>query len=336
MSQIERVYSIDQLLRRRLPPGRAELLRRLAVSPATLKRDLVFMKDRLHAPIVWDRVRRGYRYDETGGGPTKFQIPGLWFSRDEISGLLLVRELLSQIQPGYLADQLEPLERRIKELSEASRFGREHIVLRAVPVRPANPEFFERVAAAADRRLRLGITYFGRHRNEESVRIISPRSLICYRGAWYVDAWCDTKNDWRRFALDRIRAVRPMTTPATEREFHPRFDTYGIYAGHVVRTATLHFDAEASRWVADEEWHPRQTRTLLEDGSLILRVPFDNSQELLMDVLRYGKHVVVIEPEDLRQAVISSLEEARAVYDRPDRRPPQSVGSHKTRRAKAL
>ena len=234
MSQIERVYSIDQLLRRRYPLGRVELLRRLAVSPVTLKRDLVLMKDRLHAPIVCDRVRGGYRYDEPGGVPTKFQIPGLWFSRDEIGGLLLVRELLSQLQPGYLADQLEPLERRLNELSEACRFRGEHIVLHAVPVRPTNPEVLERVAVAADRRLRLGITYFGRHRNEESVRIISPRSLICYRGAWYVDAWCDTRNDWRRFAVDRIRAVRPMTTPATEREFPPRFDTYGIYVGHVV------------------------------------------------------------------------------------------------------
>ena len=54
-----------------------------------------------------------------------------------------------------------------------------------------------------------------------------------------------------------------------------------------------------------------------------------------MDVLRYGKHVVVVEPEDLRQAVISSLEEARAVYDFPDGRPPQSVGAQKTRGAKA-
>jgi hypothetical protein len=42
--------------------------------------------------------------------------------------------------------------------------------------------------------------------------------------------------------------------------------------------------------------------------------------------LRYGKHVQVIEPADLRHAVISILDEARAAYKLPDRRPPQSAG----------
>jgi hypothetical protein len=47
-----------------------------------------------------------------------------------------------------------------------------------------------------------------------------------------------------------------------------------------------------------------------------------------MDVMRYGKHVRVIEPEDLRQAVISILDEARAAYELADRRPPQSAAVH--------
>jgi predicted DNA-binding transcriptional regulator YafY len=55
---MERVFSINQMLRRHRPPTKAELLRRLAVSPATLKRHLDFMRDRLGEPIVWDRTRR--------------------------------------------------------------------------------------------------------------------------------------------------------------------------------------------------------------------------------------------------------------------------------------
>jgi proteasome accessory factor C len=335
MSQMERVVSIDRLLRRRSPPGKAELLRSLEVSHATLKRDLAYMKDRLCAPIIWDRTRRGYCYKEPERGQTEFQIPGLWLSPDEIQALLFVRALLGQLQPGYLTDQLEPLGRRLHHLAAESRITSERIVVHPTPLRPVNSEVFGAVAGATIKRQRLGITYFGRHRNEESERIISPQRLIYYRGAWYLDAWCHTKNDWRRFSLDSIRSVRTTTTPAIERKFQSRFDAYGIYAGPATRTATLHFDAQASRWVADEEWHPQQSRTAMEDGSLILRVPFDNPQELLMDVLRYGKHVEVIEPEELREAVISSLDEARAAYETPDRRPPQSVGSDQIRRARA-
>jgi predicted DNA-binding transcriptional regulator YafY len=314
MSQMERVFSIDRLLRRRSPPTRAELLRQLATSPATLKRDLDFMRNRLQAPIIWDRVRGGYRYEDPAEGRQAFQIPGLWFSPQEILALLHVRDLLNQLQPGFLAEQLEPLGRRLHELVEASRLTTKRVVVHPTPLRPVDSECFNLVATATLDRKCLAISYFGRHRNAESDRIIEPERLIYYRGTWYVDAWCQTKNDWRRFSLDSIRSIRATATAVVEREFQPGFDTYGIYDGQGRRTATLHFDAEASRWLADEQWHPRQKRTLLNDGSLILQVPFDHPQELLMDVLRYGKHVEVTGPEDLRNAVISSLDSARAVY----------------------
>jgi len=333
MSQMERVCLIDRLMRRRSPPPKAELLRQLAVSRSTLKRDLTYMRDRLKAPIVWDRSYGGYRYEEPEKGQPGFQVPGLWFSAEEIHALRLVPDLLSQLQPGYLADQLEPLGRRLDQLARAAQLGSNRFVVRAAPLRPVNPECFGLVASAVIRRQRLGITYLGRNRNEESERTISPQRLIYYRGTWYVDAWCHSREDERRFSLDAILTARAMTTLAVDQSTQPLFEAYGIYAGHGERTAILHFDTEASRWVGDEEWHPRQTRTHLEDGSLILRVPFDHPEELLMDVLRHGKHVEVVEPADLREAVISTLEEARAVYERPWRKPPQIAEGREIRRA---
>ena len=50
----ERFYQIDQMLGSRRFVTRAELMKRLGVSWATLKRDLAYLKDRLHAPIVFD------------------------------------------------------------------------------------------------------------------------------------------------------------------------------------------------------------------------------------------------------------------------------------------
>jgi predicted DNA-binding transcriptional regulator YafY len=262
MSQMERVFSIDRLLRRRTPPTKADLLRQLAVSAATLKRDLEFMRSRLHAPIIWDRTSGGYRYQNPVGSQREFQVPGLWFSAEEIHALLLVRELLSQLQPGFLAEQLEPLGRRLGDLVEASGIGSERIVVHPTPLRPVNQEVFDRVAAATINRKRIGIVYFGRHRNEESDRIISPQCLIYYRGTWYLDAWCHTREDWRRFALDCVQAVRTMTTPALDRQLRFGFKTYGIYAGNSARIATLHFDVQESiRYVVSGQGEPMEVYT---------------------------------------------------------------------------
>ncbi len=62
MNQIERFYKIDQLLRSRSASSHT-LREALEVSPATLKRDIEYMRSRLYAPIVFDRAENVYRLD---------------------------------------------------------------------------------------------------------------------------------------------------------------------------------------------------------------------------------------------------------------------------------
>ena len=63
MSINERLYQIDQLLNDRRSVTFKEIQERLEVSAATLKRDLAYMRDRLNAPIVFDKELGGYRFE---------------------------------------------------------------------------------------------------------------------------------------------------------------------------------------------------------------------------------------------------------------------------------
>jgi hypothetical protein len=71
------------------------------VSWVTLKRDLVYLNDRFHAPIVFDRELGGYRLEKgaTQIGP-QYEFLGLWFSVDEIHALLTMQYLLVNLDPG--------------------------------------------------------------------------------------------------------------------------------------------------------------------------------------------------------------------------------------------
>ena len=83
MDRTERFYKIDQLLAERRVVPFPILQEALEVSRATLKRDLLYLRDRLNAPIVWDRESGGYRYaGETAGARAggRFELPGLWFN----------------------------------------------------------------------------------------------------------------------------------------------------------------------------------------------------------------------------------------------------------------
>jgi predicted DNA-binding transcriptional regulator YafY len=74
-----------------------------------------------------------------------------------------------------------------------------------------------------------------------------------------------------------------------------------------VKWAKLQFSEERARWVSRELWHPQQRVTKQGDGTLILEIPFTDTRELLMDILRQGRHVKVLEPMELREEVIREL-----------------------------
>jgi proteasome accessory factor C len=76
----------------------------------------------------------------------------------------------------------------------------------------------------------------------------------------------------------------------------------------------MRFSVAATRWVADEEWHPEQVGTIQADGQYVLQIPFAEPTELLMDILRHGHEVEVLEPASLRQAIQDELGLMRGVY----------------------
>jgi len=327
MSGMERIYQIDQILAGRKFVPRMELQERLGVSWATLKRDLAYMKDRLHAPIVSDRELGGYRFasDEKRVGP-QYELPGLWFSAEEIHALLTMQHLLSNLDTGgLLGPQIKPLLARLTGLLGAADDPVEQVQRRiriqTVGARRFELEHFQAIGSALLRRKRLAIRYHARGTNEVTEREVSPQRLVYYRDNWYLDAWCHLRADLRAFSVDAIERAEILDTRARD-VADKRLDEilgsgYGIFTGENVTWATLRFSPQRSRWVAAERWHPQQKGTLARDGSYELQVPYSDDRELLMDILKYGADCVVVRPKALRDRVAAEIERARVRYRRP-------------------
>ena len=325
MSQLERIYKLDRMLRRKQPPAKREILRHFEISQAQFKRDLDFMRDRLGAPITFDAETGGYRY-----ASGEFNLPGLWFSESEVYSMLLMNALLDQLQPGLVREQLEPFEAKLRALLGNSGRGTESILERmqvtAAPQRPADPEHFQAICDGTLRRKKLRMRYYARSRGEQSERIVSPQRVIYYRGNWYLDAYCHEKEAGRRFAVDAVREVVVLDETALNISPGHANQGYGIFAGPANDTAVLIFDAEAARWVREEEWHPQQRVIDLPDGGIQIEVPYSNPREILMDILRHGPHVEVVRPPSLRSAVADEHRQAAEKYV-PNKRSATSAGT---------
>jgi predicted DNA-binding transcriptional regulator YafY len=321
MDRTERFYQIDQMLQPGRPVPIERFLEALGVSRATFKRDLEYMRDRLNAPIEWDRFEGGYRYAEPAGGPA-FALPGLWFNASEAHALLMMQQLLADLQPGLLGAQVAPLQARLRALLGSADHSVEEVERRVRIVTAARRRLavrhFEAVASATLRRRRLRIAHYSRATDETTERAVSPQQLVFYRENWYLVAWCHLRRDIRSFAIDAIVRVEPLEAAAHEVDRDALAEViesgYGIFSGRDVTWATLRFEAERSRWVAAEVWHPQQRGRFDDARRWVLEVPYSDPRELSMDVLKHGASVEVLAPASLRAAIASELAAAVGRY----------------------
>ncbi len=318
MNHSDKLRQLHKILSgHRYPVSNSTLQEKLGCTRATITRLISELRDR-HAPLEYDRAAKGYHYTQ------KFdlELPGFWFDSNELLALLTIQRLLAEAGSGLLAGLLNSLQTRIEKILERDGVSAQHITQRVrilhMASRKLSAEHFQTVAGATIQRKCLVISYHGRGRDTETERQISPQRLIHYRDNWYLDAWCHQAQALRSFAIDRLRAAKMVEESAREfayADLDAHFATsYGIFGGASLYTAVLRFSAERARWVSDEQWHPQQMGKFLGDGRYELHIPFANSHELIMDILKHGAEVEVMAPDVLRADVAAKLSKATEIY----------------------
>jgi predicted DNA-binding transcriptional regulator YafY len=327
MDRTERFYKIEMMIRARGCVSFAALIEALAVSPATLKRDLAYLRDRLDAPIDYDRDRNGYCFG-AGPGSNTHALPGVWFNEAELHALLTMHQLLSGLgDGGVLTRHLQPMVEKLSGMLGSDAQEEQALMKRVKLIGTARrrvpSEWFERLGSALVKRKRLAMRYKKRSDGSVSDRIVSPQRLIHYRNTWYLDAWCHASDGLRRFALDAIADANVLIDKAKSvpiKQLEAELDQgYGIFAGDQAKAqrAVLLFDADVAQWVASEEWHPSQTSRWRDDGRYELSLPYVEPTELLMDLGRHAGSVEVLSPASLRTMFRQRLRKAADRADNP-------------------
>lgn len=323
MDRTERFYKIQTMLMAQPAVTMRQMQETLEVSRATLNRDLAYMRDRLGIPFTWNASLRGYALTQQPSHARTFELPGIWFSEQEIHSVLTMLEMISKLEPGgLLSPHLLPFKSRLEGLlNEGTGSAKEAAArIRIIPMgqRKVVNAHFQLLAQAMINRKRLNIHYYSRQIGTVSVRQLSPQHLVYYRDNWYLDAYCHLRQGLRSFAVDAIQTVALLEVSALEVDkatLREVFESsYGIFNGKQRQIATLKFTPFRAQWVAHELWHPDQVSSMLPDGSYQLEVPYGEDWELIQDILRQGSDVEVLAPLELRDKVKEVIERTRERY----------------------
>ncbi len=169
-------------------------------------------------------------------------------------------------------------------------------------------------AVAARRLLRL--EYYKESADEFSERVVEPYALINGREGWYVAAFDPARDGVRHFRLDRVKEAEITETAFTPRaEVDPAADVEGWpRTGEVEssRTARVWVSPERARWAREE----RRVAEELADGSVVVELSFAGADFLVREVLKEAGDAAVLEPADVREAVLVAAERLLAPSSR--------------------
>lgn len=201
MRRADRLFQLVQLIRGRRLSTAAYLALRLEVSERTVYRDVADLQ-RQGVPIEGE-AGVGYRL---GAG---FDLPPLMFTYDEAKALVASVRMAQAWQDPVLAQASQiALGKILSVLPVAARAAAQNMAIYAPPLglEPAVQLTLQILREAVQARRKLRVDY--QDASERlTQRTLRPLGCFYWGKVWTLAAWCESRNAFRAFRLDRIVGV---------------------------------------------------------------------------------------------------------------------------------
>ncbi len=248
------------------------------------------------------------------------QIP---FEFSELYALLLSRSLMRLLEGTEFFESINSVFEKVRSTLPPGVLEHLEQFESKVFVRQNRSQVASRFSAflpiinkALDASETLEMVYFTPGKNENTTRRLDPYRLWIQDGVMYLIGFCHLRRDIRTFNLSRIRELKPTGQKFDEDE---KFDIEAYLAGGFrvmtgeIMDISVRFDPDVRHLAEERIWHDTQEIIEEPNGSVLLRFRASGLVEIKSWLLAFGPRVEVLEPKELRDAVIEDL---RKSFDR--------------------
>ncbi len=303
--KIDRLIGILSVLLQKESITAPELAEKYEVSRRTINRDVEDLC-RAGIPIQTTqgigggiRIMDGYRMDRTLLTSKDMQMimAGLR-SLDSISGSHYYAQLMEKLKSG----SSELIAGSDSILIDLSSWSKDAIAPKIAMIQDAIEE-----------RMLLSFDYYAKE--GDSHRLIEPYYLIFKWSSWYVWGFCHMRNDFRLFKLNRMAILEKSEEKFQIREVAvPDLAISHIFPGGIPVTALFSSD---SKWRLVEEYGP-DCFTERKDGKLLFHGDYTNMESLLSWLLTFLDNVLVIEPREVQEELLTRAKKIVQMYEEED------------------
>lgn len=322
--QHERLLQIDEQIRKHKFPSRISLALEHEVSKRTIQRDLDFLRDRLSAPLAYDKTKKGYYYTESS-----WFLPAVPMSEGDLFALMVARQAMSQYAGTPVAQTLERIFQKIcgnlaETISFQTHYTSTALSFAPPPALPVQEETWNTLLHGTRTKTQVNITYYSRRSNKTSQRTINPYHIINIQGDWYVFAYCHQRRKVLQFLIHRIGQAEKTDTAF---EVPPGFDpqqyiqnSFGSFASNAqLHTVKIHITGDMAELLTGRTLHPKQKVTHHKDRSITITFPASAEGKrpyfnLIQWILSLGPDATVLAPKQLKHLVQTEIDTMQKIY----------------------
>ncbi len=202
MRRADRLIKITHFLRQRRQAITAQqVAETFGICKRTVYRDIQCLMD-AGVPIKGE-AGVGYSIDK------QYYLPPITFDSDELEAIGLGINMVRQWTDSQFADKADSALEKIKAVLPARLQGElKQIITYAVPTRPKVPWTvnFSELREHIRVHHKIRIVYVDQNR-QQSTRTLRPLALFFFNPVWLLVSWCEKRQDFRNFRLDRIQKL---------------------------------------------------------------------------------------------------------------------------------
>jgi len=314
MNRTDRLNAILIQLQSKRVVKAQEIADRFGISLRTVYRDIRALEE-AGVPIGAE-AGVGYFLQET------YHLPPVMFTTDEASALLFGEKLVEKMSDAKLKNDICSAFYKIKSVlnpAEKDYLEKLHERVAVYNMNTLGDKYqqlwINEIRDALVSKKVLKISYESKYAEEPVLRNVEPIGLCNYSSRWHLFAWCQLREDYRDFRLDRIIKLE-TTTENFKGKQHISIGEYMQSITPFSNTAniTLFVHKKRKKYLEDSKyWYGFIGENKLKNH---FRMYFSNDDlnGFANWILNTGSHAIIEEPPELHNIILKYLKDTLEAY----------------------